>query len=126
MAHLVNPLGLDVAWAQPGDLIPLHAIDRPADRNMIAASMTGGGWQGAPVVIDDRAVDGGYLVTGHHRRDAAIIAGLDSIPCVTLADLCEATGVDLDAYCDGSFDSEWEAVFGEIPAGARAAYGIDW
>lgn len=122
---LPNSLGLDVTWQQPGILVPRHGIDRPADRDAIAASMDEDGWQGAPLVVDDRMLNGGYLITGNHRHDASIAAGLEAIPTVTLADLCEACGVDLDAYCDGSYDSEWEAAFFAIPAEDRAAYGID-
>lgn len=82
------------------------------------------GWQGAPLVVDDRMTGGGYLITGHHRHDAAIVSGMN-VPTVTLADLCEAAGIDADAYCDGSYDSDWEPLFGAIPAGVRDAYGID-
>jgi hypothetical protein len=107
---------------------PRHEIDRRADRDAIAASMTAYGWRGEPIVIDDRAFggDGGYLITGHHRVAAALAVGLASVPCITLADLCEAAGIDLDAYCDGSYDSEWEPVLAELPAEVRARYGIQF
>jgi hypothetical protein len=120
---LANPLNLDVTWQQPGDLSPSHGIDRPADRDSIAENMAVNGWQGAPLVVDDRMTDGGYLITGNHRQAAAISAGIE-VPVVTLADLCEAVGVDLEAYCDGSYDSEWEPAFWAIPADVRDAYGI--
>ena len=119
---------MEITWQATGHLAPRHGIDRPADRDAIAASMAEDGWQGAPVVIDDRAFDGegGYLITGNHRHDAAIAAGLGTIPCVTLADLCEAAGIDLNAYCDGSYDSEWTAVLAELPAEVRDVYGIQF
>lgn len=126
MTGAANPLGLEVALVQPGTLTPLHGTDRPADLAAIAASMAAHGWQGAPVVIDDRMLgEGGYLITGHHRNAAAQATGT-AIPVVTLADLCAACGTDLEAFCDGSYDSDWEAVFGELPDAVRAAYGIDW
>ena len=82
---------MDITWESAGSLIPRHEVDRPGDRDAIAASMAEHGWQGAPVVIDDRAFDGegGYLITGHHRHAAAIAAGLSKLPCVTLTDLCD-------------------------------------
>lgn len=124
MEALVNPLSLPVTWEQPGDLLPRHGVGRPADAEAIAASMTECGWQGAPLVIDDRSLaEGGYLITGHHRHAAAIAARLTAVPCVLVTDLYDAAapGTDLDAYDD----TEWEAAFSELPAGIRDTYGID-
>lgn len=119
---------MDTTWERTGNLVPRHGIDRPDDRDAIAASMAAHGWQGEPVVIDDRAFDGsgGYLITGNHRQAAALAAGLESVPCITLADLCDAAGIDLDAYCDGSYDSDWTPVLAELPAEIRDAYGIQF
>jgi ParB-like chromosome segregation protein Spo0J len=117
---------MEITQERPGDLIPRHEIDRPDDLEAIAASMAEHGWQGAPVVIDNRMADAGYLITGRHRAAAAIKASLERIPCVTLADLCADAGIDLDAYCDGSYDSDWAPVLAELPAGVRARYGIQF
>ena len=116
----------DITWQPTGDLIPRHGIDRPADRDAIAASMAEHGWLGEPVVIDDRMVDGGYLITGNHRHDAAIKAGLEVIPCVTLADLCADAGINPDDYCDGSYDSDWAPLLAELPAEVAERYGIQF
>lgn len=118
---------MEATWERTGHLVPRHGIDRPADRDAIAASMAEHGWQGSPVVIDDRMLDsGGYLITGNHRHDAALAAGLETVPCVTLAGLCAEAGIDLDAYCDGSYDSDWTPVLAELPADVRARYGIQF
>ena len=119
---------MDITWERTVDLIPRHGIDRPADRDAIAASMAERGWQGAPVVVDSRATgdEGGYLITGNHRYGAALAAGLESVPCVTLADLCGEAGINLDAYCDGSYDSDWAPVLAELPASVRDEYGIQF
>ena len=119
---------MDLTWERVGDLIPRHGIDRPADRDALAASMAEHGWQGVPVVIDGRATgdEGGYLITGNHRHDAAVKAGLESVPCVTLANLCASAGIDLDAYCDGSHDSDWAPVLAKLPASVRDEYGIQF
>jgi ParB-like chromosome segregation protein Spo0J len=117
---------MEITQERTGDLIPRHDVDRPEDLEAIAASMAEHGWQGAPVVIDDRMVDGGYLITGNHRHAAAIKAGLETVPCVTLADLCADAGIDPDDYCDGSYDSDWAPLLAELPADVQNRYGIQF
>src|SRR5258708_893801 len=88
----LNPLGLTVFPVAPADLIPGHGTDRPEDLAAITASMSANGWQGIPLVIDDRNFrdddegpgDGGSLLTGTHRHAAALTCGLGEVPCVSV------------------------------------------
>lgn len=116
--EIVNPLGLDVAEEDPAELIPMHDADRADDLAAITASMRENGWQGAPLVT----LGGITLLTGCHRTQAAIAAGI-AVPCVDIAAMFAAAGIDLDE--EALRDAEREAVLYDLPAAVRDAYGID-
>ncbi len=79
--------GKDVdGWANPRDLQRTHDIGgNSSSKNVmkIRDSMAADGWQGDPVSVLEH--DGQkYLLDGHHRRAAAIRAGLDQVPYKTV------------------------------------------
>jgi hypothetical protein len=73
-------------WVNPRELQRTHEIGGNASsRNVMnyRDSMMKDGWQGDPVTVVEH--DGQkYLVDGHHRRAAAIRAGLDRVPYKTV------------------------------------------
>lgn len=91
----------------------------------IAASMRADGWTGAPLVV---LPDYARAYSGTHRLAAAEQAGLDEVPAVTLADVFEAHGLDLDeiAAAEGlSVLDDREQILAHLPADTLAAYGLD-
>jgi hypothetical protein len=118
LASLINPLGLEVACENPAELIPQHGITEPVNVGRLAASMASAGWLGTPLVLD-----GGTLLTGHHRTAAAMRAGID-VPTVQGDALLAAAGVDIE---DWTFKGwvDWEQAFSQLPAAVSEAYGID-
>lgn len=91
----------------------------------IAVSMRTDGWQGAPLVV---LPDYARAYSGTHRLAAADQAELDEIPAVTLTDLFEAHGLDLDetAAAEGlSVLDCREQILAHLPADILAAYGLD-
>lgn len=69
-------------YASPRDLERTHEIGGNSSSKNVAKirdSMAADGWQGEPVSVLEH--DGKkYLLDGHHRRAAAIRAGLDQVP----------------------------------------------
>ena len=121
---VLKPLGLTVWTERPWDLIPYNGADRAEDLAAITASMEENGWQGLPLVIDDRGLEsGGQLLTGSHRHAAASALGID-VPLVSVTEIAECAGFDLDAYDDGC-GTEWERFFAALPSAILAATGFD-
>lgn len=60
----------------PSELLPPHRVTRSEDVDSLAMSMLQLGWDGPPLIgyyVGDGAIQ---LISGTHRREAAIIAGL--------------------------------------------------
>jgi hypothetical protein len=122
--EILNPLGLTVWTERPGDLAPYNEANRAGDLAAITASMEASGWQGLPLVIDDRGLDeGGQLLTGSHRHAAALALGID-VPLVSVTEVAERAGLDLDAFDYGD-GTDWEQFFAALPAEVLAATGFD-
>lgn len=119
-----NPLGLTVFAERPGDLTPYNEANRPGDLAAITASMEANGWQGIPLVLDDRGFEsGGYLLTGSHRHAAASTLGI-AVPCVSVTEIAELAGLDINAFNYGD-GVEWEQFFESVPAEIREQAGFD-
>lgn len=85
---LTQDAGKDIdGWANPRDLERTHEIGgNSSSKNVVKIrdSMAADGWQGGPVSVLEH--DGKkYLLDGHHRRAAAIRAGLDQVPYKTVS-----------------------------------------
>lgn len=117
---LHNPLDLEISWEHPGDLITLHGVERPDDLEKITASMKAGGWQGAPLVVHL-----GTALTGVHRINAAIQAGLSKVPTVQAAKLFARAGIDFPEASAWELGPELEALYHSLPDEIRDAYGLD-
>lgn len=123
-AEILNPLGLTVWTERPYGLVPCNEANRPEDLAVITASMQENGWQGLPLVIDDRGLDeGGQLLTGSHRHAVACALGID-IPLVSVAEVADRAGLDLGDFDYGD-GTEWEQFFAALPAEVFAATGFD-
>jgi ParB-like chromosome segregation protein Spo0J len=70
---------MTVRHLDPNTLTPPHVVVRPWQVVELAAGMRALGWQGSPLVgYED---DGGVqLLTGTHRRAAAVRANMATIP----------------------------------------------
>jgi len=121
---ITSPLGLTVWTERPYGLTPYNEANRADDLAAITASMEACGWQGAPLVVDDRGLEsGGQLLTGSHRHAAACALGID-VPLASVTEIAEIAGLDLADYdCDGG--TEWEQFFSALPAEILAATGFD-
>lgn len=73
---------------------PLHDVTDPRKVADLAADMETRGWVGPPIVVLSEV----QAITGSHRLRAAIDAGLDTIPQVTIEDLCTTFGIDWEAH----------------------------
>lgn len=120
----LNPLGLTVWTERPWDLTPYHEANRPEDLAAITASMEENGWQGLPLVVDDRGLEsGGQLLTGSHRHAAACALGAD-VPLVSVEEIADRFEVSITDYeCGGQAD--WEQFFAALPAGTCEQLGFD-
>jgi len=122
---ILNPLGLTVWTERPWDLTPYNEAHRPDDLAAITASMEADGWQGLPLVIDDRGLEsGGQLLTGSHRQLAAGELGID-IPLVSVTEIADRAGIDISAYDNGEGQTDWEQFFAALPAEIREQTGFD-
>ena len=65
---------------------PPHAVRDTAKRDRIRLAMEQDGWTGRPLLVMDC---GGYYkaLTGSHRLDAAMRAGINKIPVVVTAEM---------------------------------------
>lgn len=117
---LHNPLDLEISWEHPGDLITLHGVERPDDLEKITASMKAGGWQGAPLVVHL-----GTALTGVHRINAAIQAGLGKVPTVQAAELFARAGIDFPETSAWELGPELEGLYDSLPEDIRDTYGLD-
>lgn len=121
---ILNPLGLTVWTERPYDLTPYNEANRPGDLAAVTASMEASGWQGLPLVIDDRGLEsGGQLLTGSHRHAVACALGID-VPLVSVTEIAEKAGLDLAAFGYGD-GTDWEQFFAALPAEVLAATGFD-
>lgn len=122
--EILNPLGLTVWTEHPGNLTPYNEANRAADLVAITASMAENGWQGLPLVIDDRGLEsGGQLLTGSHRHAAASALGT-GVPLVSAEEVAGRFEVSISDYeCDGWTD--WEQFFAALPAGTCEQLGYD-
>ncbi|MEU5748186.1 endonuclease domain-containing protein [Streptomyces sp. NPDC047726] len=90
----------------------------------IAASMRADGWKGSPLVIEP---DHALSFNGTHRLRAAVRAGLEEVPAVTLTDLFTACGLNLQQICDdGNLGYTWDRreIIEHLPEDVREAYTI--
>jgi ParB-like chromosome segregation protein Spo0J len=62
-------------FVDPRLLTPPHRVTRPEHVDELAESMAGGGWQGCPLV-GYPCLGGFQLLTGTHRRAAALRVGI--------------------------------------------------
>ncbi|MEV8544390.1 ParB N-terminal domain-containing protein [Streptomyces sp. NPDC051572] len=118
-----NPLALDIIDAS-GYLTGQETWD---DDHVaaIADSMRRHGWQGAPLVI---LPEWAISYSGTHRLLAAEAAGLEQVPAVSLEDLFEACGLDLEAIVaadDLMVTTHRPEILGHLPDDIRAAYTLD-
>jgi len=146
MQTLHNPLDLEISWEDPNDLVTLHDVLRPDDLKKIVASMTDGGWKGAPLVVHHSVA-----LTGVHRITAAIQVGLSKVPTVQAAELFARAGIDfpkaeastrdlgpeleelhtallgLKPFARWAWDlgPQLEALYHSLPEDIRDAYGLD-
>lgn len=68
----------------PRDLRPLHPAQSRRFTRELAGDMRRDGWQGRPLLVIETG-DGDYQAwTGSHRIAAAVLAGLDAVPCYLL------------------------------------------
>lgn len=118
-----NPLNLNLIDAT-GYITGQPDLDQQHVDN-ITNNMRAHGWQGAPLVV---LPDYARAYSGTHRIAAAEAAELDEIPAVTLADLFEAAGLDLNTITDEndlSILNDRAEILDHLPDGIRAAYGLD-
>lgn len=64
----------------PNTLTPPHVVVRPWQVVELAAAMRTMGWRGSPLVGYDDGEGGIQLLTGTHRRAAAVRANMATIP----------------------------------------------
>lgn len=63
----------------------LHAVKDQEKLNNIAEDMKVNGWNGRAIVVIDCANEGYQALTGTHRINAAIEAGISEIPCEVIS-----------------------------------------
>ncbi|MFD7868122.1 hypothetical protein [Streptomyces sp. NPDC059783] len=126
MQTAVNPLALPLHHIDPESYTtgPNWEFYEQAVVDEITASMRVDGWKGSPLVIEP---DHALSFNGTHRLHAAVQAGLEEVPAVTLTDLFTACGLDLQQICDdGSLGYTWDRreIIEHLPEDVREAYTI--
>jgi hypothetical protein len=89
----------------PRVIVPLHEIRDFDKLHDLRCSMEAEGWQGRPLLIWQRWGCSYQALTGTHRLEAAIQAGLEEIPVFT---------INKALYCE---DLWWEPVLDDLIEG---------
>lgn len=120
---ITNPLNLPILDAT-GYVTGQDYLDED-HAAAIAENMRAHGWQGAPlVVLPEWAIS----YSGTHRLHAAEAAELEEVPAVSLEDLFEACGLDLEqivAENDFMVTMHRPEILDHLPDDIRAAYALD-
>lgn len=80
----------------PNDLTPPNNPGDPHKVSRLAHRMEKNGWQGYPLVVHE-----GRPLNGSHRLTAAKRVGLENVPTMSVEDVAQTIGVDLEDYRDG-------------------------